>query len=61
MLGAAAASVSVTAQWGESQRVEWGEAESVIIYPVTGHLDNHEAAAAGAQYSVPSLGGDKVT
>ena len=42
-------------------RVEWGEAESVIIYPVTGHLDNHEAAAAGAQYSVPSLGGDKVT
>ena len=42
-------------------RVEWGEAESVIIYPVTGHLDNHEAAAAGAQYSVPSLAGDKVT
>ena len=40
---------------------QWGEAESVIIYPVTGHLDNHEAAAAGAQYSVASPGGDKVT
>ena len=58
MLGAAAASVSVSPS---QLRVEWGEAESVIIYPVTGHLDNHEAAAAGAQYSVASLGGDKVT